>query len=126
MGAAGDDRRRGRGFLLSACLLLLVARKMWRRPWSYRAAYAASLAGALVSVTPLFVADGVFAASFCYPYEYQAAWIALTSVVPPLVWARARTADGEGIGVKWALLAAVVLLPVGFAVGFAYARWVAA
>jgi hypothetical protein len=107
-----------------AALLLLIARRVWRREWSYRGAYATTLAGALVSWALVFVADGLFTVSFYYPYEFRIGWIASSCLVPPLVWSRAQTANGEHVGMKRACVGALLIAPVGFAFAFAIARWV--
>jgi hypothetical protein len=109
-----------------AALLLLIARRVWRRDWSYRGAYATTLAGALMSWALVFVADGLFTVSFYYPYEFRMGWIASSCLVPPLVWSRAQASDGERIGLKRAYLGALLIAPVGFAFGFVIARWVSA
>lgn len=105
-----------------AGILLVLARKLSKRPWTFGGAYSTHLAGALVGMAPLFAADGFLAVSAFYPYEYRIGWVVLTSVIPPVVWARAPMADGKSLGLKWAVVAAVVIAPLGFAWGFAYAR----
>lgn len=109
-----------------AALLLLIARRVWRRDWSYRGAYATALAGALASWALVFVADGLFTVSFYYPYEFRMGWIASSCLVPPLVWSRAQASDGERIGLKRAYLGALLIAPFGFAFGFVIARWIGA
>jgi hypothetical protein len=44
-------------------------------------------------------------------------------VLPALIWARARTGDGQRVGLKRAVIAAVLMAPIGFAAGLAYSRW---
>lgn len=106
-------------------LLQLVARRLWKVALSYKEAYTMYFVGAVVGLLPPFAADALLAASLFYPSAYGIGFVASTTFVPPLCWASSHTSGGERVGLKRALLAFVILAPLGFALGLVWGRWVA-
>lgn len=101
--------------------MLLIAKFAWKDGLAFGQAYAACFLGASLGLFIPFVIDVYESASLLYPLEYFVGWCVSTTLIPPLVWARARMLDGERIGLRRAAIAFAFIVPLNFLIGFLWA-----
>jgi hypothetical protein len=110
-------------------VLLLIARRIWKVSVSFGRAYTIYFVGVLVSQYLLYFFDRATGVSLLYPDGYQATFIALNLIAPPICWALFHAPDGKPVGIKRAAQALVILGPLGFLWGLLLAfsqplKWV--